>query len=1311
MLFSKALLLIFANYDVLYVISSKSLSLFNRTLKSKPRGESSMSDLIRVYQLLNQTHEVCFNVESERTLTSAELKKLYQILSNEPLYLNSELLAQSNVVEIGPRLQVTTPFSSSAVSIAHACRLNVITRIEQSRRLVVSSHLGRLEFIAANHDPMTESVYAAPLATFSSGKIPEPVRTIRLIEKGMPEFMRLNQLLGLGMDTFDLKHWFNLFVNKLRRNPTDVELFQLAQANSDHSRHWFFNARIVIDGKVMPYTLFQLIKSTLFEGTNSVIAFHDNSSGIRGFKLQYLAPVNPGQPSSFVLSNREFHVLLTAETHNHPTGISPFPGAATGAGGEIRDEGSTGQGSVMWAGFGGVAVGHLHISGFDIPGETIPQILIPGRATSLQIFIEGTNGICDYRNKIGAPLIAGFLRSFGFLFPDGRRVEPLKPVLYSAGLAQIAAEHIVKGEAKKGMSIVQIGGPAFCIGLGGGAASSMEGGANTDALDFASVQRGDPEMQNRVMRVIRACIEMGLNNLIISIHDQGAGGPCNVLTELIEKIGGLIYIRKINLGDKTLSLLEIWSAEYQERVGLLVWPSRLAEFKAICDREKVPCEILGEVTGDHHITVVDDNDGSTPVNLPLADILGEMPQKTYEFKTISHGIPPLVLPQNLTIAQAVEMVFKLPQVGSKSWVVHKGDRSVTGLVVQQQCVGRAQIPISDSAVMAQGYFGKTGAAVGLGEVPNTMLVNPAAGARMSIAEAMANMAGVLIGGLPNIKSSVNWMWSKQPGEGVAIYEAAEAVRDFMLTLGIAADGGKDSMSMASNFADQVIRSIREVVIAAYADVPNYTKMVNPAIKSPGKSLLALIDASGGKARLGGSALAQACSQVGTNVPDIDDQTLFKNSFLAIQELVSEGLILSIHDRIGDGGLITAVIEMCMASNCGFSIKTQPGFDPMAFLFAQEAGWVIEIKRKDAKRVNTILSKYSVPILPLGSTLDNSSCVVVNDGKALLNQDVLAFRTWWERVSYEFKKRQSSPETALEEYEGIQKSGLLLPDTIVVNPIIGFDIDSSLPKPKVAIIRDQGSNSDREMAAAFKMAGFEPWDITMTDVISGRVALSDFRGIALVGGFSYADALGAGRGWANVTRFNPFASEEFANFYARKDTFSLGVCNGFQKMAEYGLFDWRSKHNGGVIQPRLLPNKSRIFESRLVGVRVYENNNAIMLQGMEGSVLNIHVAHGEGRFSLDYDDARRLSILGSAPLYYVDGSGERTTQYPYNPNGSEQGIAAICSLDGRHLAMMPHPERTFINWQMHYLDEGLEPLASSPWLQMFVNARIWCDNNK
>ena len=1276
------------------------------------------TSVFQLYKSRDAAFEYVFNIETSRPLTADELHRLRLILADGFLADSVSLsptLSGERVVEIGPRLNFATAWSSNMISICQATGLAAVTRCERSRRYLLPEGEDRAEFIARHHDRMTEYPYTKPLTSFATGIIPEAVYEVDLLGQGTGALLGLP---GISMDEGDRQLYYDYFAKKLGRNPTIVEIMDLNNANSEHSRHGFFKGQHIHDGKERQQTLFELVTETLTAHPGgSLIAFKDNSSVIKGFTIDTLQTAIPGQPSPLVLRQVDAHPLLTAETHNFPTGVAPFPGAETGTGGRIRDVQATGRGAQVIAGTAGYCVGNLHIPGYDLPWEE--KLPVAGNlASALNIEIEASNGASDYGNKFGEPLIAGFTRSCDFRPPgDEPSGEPggesrserwgfLKPIMFTGGIGQIDGRHLEKNTPEIGMLIIQIGGPAYRVGFGGGAASSMLQGENTAELDFNAVQRGDAEMEQKMNRAIRACNEMGGKSLIEVIHDQGAGGPANVLKELVEKSGGYVDIRQIRVGDPTMSVLEIYVAEYQERCGLLLRPENLAAFQAICAREKVACEVLGEVTGDLRFVVSDSADGTKPVEIDLPDLLGKIPQKTFHDDSRPDAKTPLKLPET-SVAAHLERVLRLVSVGSKRFLTNKVDRAVTGLIAQQQCCGPLQLTVSDYAVVAQSHFSTTGIASSIGEQALKMIADPARGATMAVGEALTNLAFAKIIDLNQVKCSANWMWApKLPGEGVALYDAAEAMASLMKGVGIAVDGGKDSLSMATKVGEETVKSPRQLVISLYAAMEDITVKVTPDIKNADDHLY-FLDLSGGKNRLGGSALAQVYGQVGNTAGDDSPEAngaLLKAGFLAVQEMLAQSLINAGHDR-SDGGLVVTLLEMAFAGNYGLDINLTMSSGVVAALFSEELGLVVACEASHRQRIEKLLTVAGVPFQHLGTSTANKVIHVTVNERPALTESMVKLRALWEETSHQLERLQIGPECADEENAAIFKRDnphYHLPFT--PRPSSPAIIEKT-NKQKVAILREEGSNSDREMAAAFYQAGFEPWDICMRDLLAGNIDLGQFRGLAAVGGFAYADVPASAKGWAATIRFNDRLSAMFTKFYQRPDTFTLGICNGCQL---FGLLGWVPEFGlAPESQPRFVHNRSGRFESRWTTVKVGKSP-AIMLAGMEEMVFGIHVDHGEGQLLFPDETVReRVLAGGQIPLFYADDSGQPTEVYPFNPNGSVGGAAGLCSTDGRHLAVMPHPERCFLPWQCHWLPQEMKSLAVSPWLRMFQNAFTWC----
>jgi phosphoribosylformylglycinamidine synthase len=1166
------------------------------------------------------------------------------------------------------------------------------------------------------------------LESFETGMVPEKVFSIPVLEEGRPALEKVNRSMGLAFDDWDLDYYTHLFQEKVGRNPTSVEAFDIAQSNSEHSRHWFFKGKLIIDGEEIPDHLIAIVSRPLEANPgNSVIAFKDNSSSMVGYPIKTLIPTDIGNPSVLEERDAEYDILFTAETHNFPSGVAPFPGAETGTGGRIRDTHATGRGSLVVAGTVAYCVGNLRIPGYELPWED-PEFLYPTNlASPLEIEIEASNGASDYGNKFGEPVIQGYTRSFGLRLPNGERREWIKPIMFSGGIGQMDAGHREKEAPEPEMLVVKLGGPAYRIGMGGGAASSMVQGENVEELDFNAVQRGDAEMEQKVNRVIRACVELGDGNPIVSIHDQGAGGNCNVLKEIVEPQGARIEVRSIPVGDETLSVLEIWGAEYQEQDALLVRPEHRSLFQSLCDREKVTAAFVGTVTGDGRIVLHDEIDGSTPVDLELDHVLGAMPQKTFEMERIPAKPAPLSLPKELSVRQALDRVLRLLSVGSKRFLINKVDRCVTGLVARQQCVGPLQLPVSDVAVIAQSHFGITGAATSIGEQPIKGLLDPVSMARMTVGEALTNLVWARVSALEDVKCSGNWMWAaKLPGEGAALHDAALAMSQVMEELGIAVDGGKDSLSMAAlaptpDGAEETVKAPGTLVVSAYVTCPDITQTITPDLKHPGSGKIFYVDLGGGRNRLGGSSLAHVYGQVGSEAPDMENSAVLKGAFETVQRLIEKGVLSAGHDR-SDGGLATTLLEMAFSGNCGIEVELEGagagsvgGDDPLhpsapiPLLFSEELGLVFEALAEEEDQVLEAFWSVGVPCTVIGSTTTEPRIHISVGGEVVLDEDMPTLRDLWEETSYRLELLQANPEMVEQEREDLKtRTG--------PKYHVPYAVAHSAPeilirkaKPMVAVVREEGSNSDREMASAFHLAGFEAWDVAMSDLLSGNIILDQFQGIGFPGGFAYADVLDSAKGWAGTIRFNPGLLEQFERFHDRPDTFSLGICNGCQLLALMGWVPWSGIETSA--QPRFIHNASGRFESRFTTVKVQESP-AIMLKGMTDATLGVWVAHGEGQaYFPDKAMERRVLEEGLAPVRFVDDASQPTTRYPLNPNGSPHGIAALTSPDGRHLAIMPHPERSSLSWNWGwYPEEWKGKTTASPWLKIFQNAREWCEGS-
>lgn len=1310
-----------------------------KTLLRKANEKPAIDGVIKSIET-----EQCFNVETTSPLTSKEMETLQWLLREtfEPDQFSEGTTFgdQSAVVEVGPRLAFQSAWSTNAVGVCSNTGLGKVTRLERSRRFKLTltdgsspSDVVKLAFASEVHDRMTECVYDEPLATFVTNTAPEEVYTVPVLAEGRAALERVDKEMGLAFDEEDFDYYLTLFRDDIGRDPTNVELFDMGQSNSEHSRHWFFGGNLIVDGVPQPKSLFKMVKDTIEgeRGHNSVIAFKDNSSAIRGYVNTPLRPSKPGGPSPLETRPVDLDLLLTAETHNFPSGVAPYPGAETGAGGRMRDTHATGIGSLLTAGTAGYCVGNLQMEGNGMKFETeteVKDFKYPSNlAAPLQILVDASNGASDYGNKFGEPLIAGYCRSFGQRLKNGERREWIKPIMFSAGFGQIDHTNLEKQEGDIGMLVVKIGGPAYRIGMGGGAASSKAGGedeANAD-LDFNAVQRGDAEMSNKLNRVVKACVELEGGNPILSIHDQGAGGNCNVCKELIYPKGGTLDIREVKLGDATLSVLEIWGAEYQENSAMLIAPESLPIIERICARERCPFSVLGSIDGSGRVKLVDPTapEGSpVPEDLDLEKVLGDMPKKTYDLNRMEFPNDPVNLPEGETMDSALDRVLRLPSVCSKRFLTTKVDRSVTGLVAQQQCCGPLQVPVADVAVISQTHYGITGGATCIGEQPVKGMVDPAAMARMSLGESLTNLVFANTTGLKDVKYSGNWMYAaKLPGDGAHMFDACTALCDAMGDLDVAIDGGKDSLSMAARADGEVVKAPGSVVMSGYVTVPDVTKTITPDLKKSkdGSSILLVeFGSKDGKRRLGGSALAQAYGQMGDVSPDMDDPKYFRKAWEATQALIADRKISAGHD-VSDGGFVTAALEMTFphpTAGMTITLPSSPDADVTAALFAEELAIIIEISSDNLSDVLKTYSDAGVTVTEIGTSTDDGMVTVKVGYEVCLDGAVKDLRDTWEATSFALERMQSSEATVKAEEAGLRDRQAPNWHLTYTPEKTSDAVIYATDKVKVCILREEGSNGDREMSAAIHSAGMEPWDVTMSDLLNGSVDLSDFRGIVFVGGFSYADVLDSAKGWAGSIKFNEELWIQFKQFYDRSDTFSLGVCNGCQLMALLGFVP---AENGlesvpDEEQPRFIHNDSGRFESRWVTVGIDSNTPAVMLDGMQGSKLGVWIAHGEGK--VKFPDEERLKPVvdsGCAPIRYVDPDGDATTTYPLNPNGSPLGVAGLCSKDGRHLAMMPHPERAFLGWQMPWFpeDSGLTADGPGPWLKMFQNARVWAEKNE
>ena len=1273
-------------------------------------------------------NEVCYHIETDGELSSREAAIIEWLIAEtfepENTRGRSYLSARDYPMrlEVGPRNSFESPDSSVAISVCQACGVDRVIRLEASRRFGLSRPLTseqQAEFLRPLHDKMTQVQYRRPPRTFQTKRKPRRVQVIDILKHGPDLLRKFSEEFACGWDDYDIAWIDDLFRNVLKFNPTDVVLFQIAQAiTAEHSRHQFWKGKHIIDGVEMPYSLMDLVTEPHRRHPgNSRIAFADDSSSIKGPKVRLLIPLYPDKPGPVFLVTRVYDPTMTAETHNWPTLVEPFEGASTGTGGRNRDNFVVGRGGLLLVSALGIMVGNLHIPGYRLPWEDDEGWTSPnGYADPLEILLRGTKGAYAYGTCIGEPCVLGTTRSFSMETPDGRRGYS-KPILFTAGGGQMESQHARKPLAKKGQLVLVLGGKGFNIGVGGGATSSVDPATLERKLAFYAVQRGEPEMGRKTYEMIWTCVKMGRGNKIRRPGDCGAGGLGNQLLEIVSPVGGRIELRDIPIGDMTLQAYVIVSNESQERLVILIDPGDLDFFLSLAQRFRVPCRVLGRITGDGWFILHDRNDDSTPVRLPLDKVLENLPRRTYHHTSIRARLRPLRLPAHLTPGVAARRVFRLISVGSKRALVEGVDCSVTGKVAQQQRVGPNGVPISDYAVAAQSMFsykGKfPGIAYSLGEQPIKGLVNPRAMVRMTVAEALLNMAGARITGLGDIRFSANWMWAaKEPGEGANLYWAVETLRDICLALGIDPDGGKDSLSMVDTRLDRKgkrrkprLRKIKApgtLVVSFYATMDDVRQKVTADLKRAGNTLV-FVDLASGKNRLGGSALAQVHKQIGNEVPDVEDPELLARAFKAIQVLVESGDIASMHDR-SDGGLLTTLCEMAFAGNLGVVVDLKSKSPAMATYFSEELGLVIECEDSDV--VIETLRRFEVPARPVGTVIAEPRVLLNHNGEKFLHDSMLRLRAIWEETSDRLDALQSNPR-CVEQAAEVRRTLLAPPPyhlTFTPTPT-PQSIFYTSHRPQAAVIREEGTNGHEEMWAMARLAGFRVWTVEMTDLLTCPIDYLDlFQAIFWPGGFSFKDVFGAGKGQAGVIRFNEKLAAMFDRFYRRLDTLSLGVCNGAQLSL---LLKWAPDYElPDELAPRLVQNDYGRFRADWVTVGI-EEGPAVALADMDGSRLGIWVAHGEGRLKveqmvLDWILANRL-----APIRYVDRDGQPTTAFPDCPNGSPKGIAGVCSLDGRHLAMMPHPERCGNLWNWMWLPEDWKNLEASPWLRLFQNMLLWC----
>ena len=1235
----------------------------------------------------------------DQALDEQQQQSALQLLNDGTSFELRQAASDEVQILVTPRVGTISPWSSKATDIFANCN----TPVHRLERGVLFTLKGIAdvsnELKQVLHDRMTESVFnhiddAAALFVETE---PKPLNSIDILGEGKAALVKANSEFGFALSDEEIDYLTEAFI-KIGRNPHDIELMMFAQANSEHCRHKIFGSEWTIDGEVQPLSLFQMIKNTYKESPTDVLsAYKDNASVIVGFDTQRFYPKKDAATGHYVYKykSQAAHILMKVETHNHPTAIAPFAGAATGSGGEIRDEGATGRGGKPKAGLTGFTVSNLNIPGFEQPWEE--NYGKPSRiASPLQIMIEGPLGGAAFNNEFGRPALNGYFRTFEQNV-NGEVKGFHKPIMIAGGYGNIRPDHVEKDPIQPGDLLIVLGGPAMLIGLGGGAASSVDSGTMGENLDFASVQRENPEMERRCQEVIDTCWRLEDANPIVSVHDVGAGGISNAMPELVNdhELGAVLDLRKIPSLEPGMSPMEIWSNEAQERYVLAIRPSSLELFESICARERCPFAVLGEATEARHLTVEDPLFNNNAVDIPMQVILGGTPRMSRSYESIKRQGDDFDAAQVTDLKDAIYRVIKNPTVASKSFLITIGDRSITGMVARDQMVGPWQVPVADAAVTTTSLQGFTGEAMAMGERPPVALLNPAASARLAVAESISNIMSAKIDQISDIKLSANWMAAAgQKGEDQALFEGVKAIgMEMCPALGIAIPVGKDSLSMRTTWndegVDKSVTSPMSGVITAFAPVTDVRKTLTPELKNT-DSVLVRIDLSKGQFRLGGSILAQVYKAIGSVTPDVDNFDEFKAFFALVQDWNNRGLIQAYHD-IGDGGLLATVTEMMFASRLGVALEDQS----VAALFAEEIGAVLQISKADwadlAAEVAACALKDAISVV---GTVNNTDQLAVN-GLVLERADL---QTAWSEVSHQIQRLRDNSETADQEFALItdkNHKGLIAQPTFDLNePVEAPYINTR--RPNMVILREQGVNGHVEMAAAFDKVGFNTVDVHMSDLLAGRVDLDDFEGLVACGGFSYGDVLGAGGGWAKSVLFNPKLRDQFEKFFNRQETFSLGICNGCQMLSQLAPLI-----PGAEAWPRFHRNTSEVFEARSVNVRV-EKSNSVLLQDMEGSILPIAVAHGEGRVVAPEANLAALNAGNQVILRYVDSHGNATQHYPMNPNGSPEGISGVTSKDGRATIMMPHPERNFRAIQHSWKPE--EWTEDGAWLRMFRNAR-------
>ena len=1287
------------------------------------RGVTALSDF-RVEKLLQKAaalglpevklkSEFWYFVGSEKVLDAATVEKLQALLVAQSVEQTPEAREGLHLFLVTPRLGTISPWASKATNIAENCGLEGIERIERGMAVWLEGRLNdeqKQQWAALLHDRMTESV----LPDFqTASKLfhhleSETFSSVDVLGGGKEALVKANTEMGLALSADEIDYLVENY-QALQRNPSDVELMMFAQANSEHCRHKIFNADFILNGEKQPKSLFGMIRDTHNahpEGT--VVAYKDNSSVIEGAKIERFYP-NAAENQGYRFHEEDTHIIMKVETHNHPTAIAPFAGAATGAGGEIRDEGATGKGSRPKAGLTGFTVSNLNIPDLKQPWEQDygkPEHI----SSPLDIMIEGPIGGAAFNNEFGRPNLLGYFRTFEEKF-DGQVRGYHKPIMIAGGLGSIQAQQTHKDEIPEGALLIQLGGPGMLIGLGGGAASSMDTGTNDASLDFNSVQRGNPEIERRAQEVIDRCWQLGDQNPIISIHDVGAGGLSNAFPELVNDAGrGAVFkLREVPLEEHGLNPLQIWCNESQERYVLSILEKDLDTFRAICERERCPFAVVGTATDDGHLKVRDDLFSNNPVDLPLNVLLGKPPKTTRSDKTVRSSEKPFNA-GNIDITEAAYRVLRLPTVAAKNFLITIGDRSVGGMTHRDQMVGKYQTPVADCAVTMMGFNTYRGEAMSMGEKPTVALFDAPASGRMCVGEAITNIAAANIGDIGNIKLSANWMAAcGNEGEDEKLYRTVEAVSKACQALDLSIPVGKDSLSMKTVWQEgeekKSVVSPLSLIISAFAPVQDVRKTVTPELKNVEDSVLLFIDLGFGKARMGGSAFGQVYNNMSGDAPDLDDTDRLKAFYSVIQQLVAEDKLLAYHDR-SDGGLFATLAEMAFAGRCGLNVdltslvvnQADVNEASIRALFNEELGAVIQIAKQDVAAVEALFKAAVLPLHTVATIGSDKKIVIRNQAGIVLEQTRADLQRAWQETSHAIQKLRDNPACADSEFALIgdnERSALFADVKFDVNEDIAAPFVNSGAKPKIAILREQGVNGQIEMAAAFTRAGFDAYDVHMSDLMAGRVHLADFKMLAACGGFSYGDVLGAGEGWAKSILFHPALRDQFAAFFSDPNTLTLGVCNGCQMVSNLaeiipGTAGW----------PKFKRNLSEQFEARLSMVHV-PKSASLILNEMQDSSLPVVVSHGEGRADFALHGGKISDGLGIA-LQYVDGQNQVTQTYPLNPNGSPQGIAGVTNADGRVTIMMPHPERVYRAAQMSWKPEDWTELSG--WYRLFAGAR-------